>query len=156
LYVKLQGKDNQHYIIVSGCHVGKNQNINFGLNNTYNQQYHLLHQQGHQSPKPRNQFVDNIIQLINTWRNNHKAVLLCIDANENPQKPSTTRIYHIFTKANLLDLHSHQHPGQCRPSMYNWGTNHIELCAGSIEFTNALEAAWYSPFGEPAGLKRDH
>jgi len=53
-------------------------------------------------------------------------------------------------------LHTHQHPGQQRPSTYNHGTNPIDLCAGSLEFANALDAAWYLPFGEPVGLKGDH
>ena len=40
--------------------------------------------------------------------------------------------------------------------MYNRGTNPIDVCAGSLEFANALEAAWYLPFGELVGLKGNH
>jgi len=42
-YLKLQGKDDQQFIILSGYHVGNSQKLNFRSNNTYNQQYWLLH-----------------------------------------------------------------------------------------------------------------
>jgi len=58
------GENGQQFIILSGYRVGDNQKINFGSNNTYNQQYQLLHQQGHRTPGPRTKFVDDIIQLI--------------------------------------------------------------------------------------------
>jgi len=56
----------------------------------------------------------------------------------------------------LINFHSHCHLGQHQPPTYNRGSTPIDLCAGSIEFANALEAAWYLPFGEPIGLKGDH
>jgi len=106
-YVEMQGKNNQRYIILSGYRVGENQTIDFGSNNTYNQQYHILHQQGHHSPDPRDQFVDNLIQRIQDWHTNHKAVLICLDANENPQQPNATSIHRIFTETDLVNLHTH-------------------------------------------------
>jgi len=43
-FIELQGKDNKRYIIASGYRVGVNQKFDLGLNNTYNQQYRILHQ----------------------------------------------------------------------------------------------------------------
>jgi len=155
-YLKLQGKNDQQFIILSGYRVGDNPKVDFGSNNTYNQQYQLLHQQGHRTPGPRTKFVDDIIQLIKEWQAQNKAILICLDANKNPQIPSTTGMHRTFTKTNLIDLHSHRHAGQWWPSTYNQGSNPINLCTGSSEFADALEAAWYLPFGEPIGLKGDH
>jgi len=155
-YIKLQGKEDKRYIILSGYRVCENQQVDMGSNNTYNQQYRLLHQKGHRNPDPRTQFVNDLIQVINKWRAQQKAVLICIDANENPQKQSTQGITRIFTETDLVDLHTSRYSNQTQPPMYNRGTTPIDLCAGSIEFTNALDRAWYLPFGLPAGLKGDH
>jgi len=155
-YTEVQGKNDQRFIFLSGYRVCENQQIDMGSQNTYNQQYRLLHQQGHRAPDPRSQFIDDLIVLINQWRAQNKAVLICLDANENPQIQSTTGIYRIFNETDLIDLPSHHHPGQHRPPTYNRGSTPIDPCAGSIEFANALKAAWYLPFGEPIGLKGDH
>jgi len=97
-YTEIQGCDNKQFILLSGYQVCKNQNINMGSNNTFNQQYQLLHQQGYQTPDPCTQFLDNIISQIKTWREQHNAVLICIDANENPKRTSTRGIAQILMK----------------------------------------------------------
>jgi len=155
-YVKLQGCDNKHYIILSGYWVCKNQQIDMGSNNTFNQQYWLLHQQGQHNPDPRSQFLDDLICQVKTWQEQQKAVLICIDANENPQQTKAQGIFHLFQETDLLDLHTYQRPNQVWPPTYNRGSTPINLCAGSFEFAEALQAAWYLPFGLPTGLKGDH
>jgi len=155
-FIKVQGQSDQRFIFLSGYRVCKNQQVDFGSQNTYNQQYRLLHQQGHRAPDPQSQFIDDLISLVNNWRTQNKAVLICIDANENPQIQTTTGIHQIFEETELINLHSHRHPGQHRPPTYNRGSTPIDVCAGSIEFADALEAAWYLPFGKPIGLKGNH
>jgi len=66
-FIEMQGRANQCYIILSGYRVGKNQQIDMGSNNTFNQQYRLLHQQGQQNPEPRTQFIDDLIRQVNSW-----------------------------------------------------------------------------------------
>jgi len=51
LYIELQGKNNQCFILLLGYWVCESQTINMGLNNTFNQQYQILHQ-GQQNPDP--------------------------------------------------------------------------------------------------------
>jgi len=51
-YTEVQGKNDQRFIFLSGYRVCKNQQIDMGSQNTYNQQYRLLHQQGHRAPDP--------------------------------------------------------------------------------------------------------
>jgi len=127
-----------------------------GSNNIFNQQYRLLHQTGSQNPDPRSQFLDDLIKQIKSWRTQQKAVLICIDANENSQRTSTRGVARIFNETDLIDLHTTRHPNQTRPPTYNRGSKPIDLCAGSPEFVVALTAAWYLPFGIPIGLKGDH
>ena len=112
-----------------------------GSNNTVNQQYRLLHQQGQHNPDPRSQFLDGLICQVKTWQEQQKAILICIDANKNPQTPGNSGIAHIFMETNLQDLHSISHPNQLRPPTYNHGLKPIDLCAGSPKFVEALEAA---------------
>jgi len=118
-YLELQGRHNQRFIILSGYRVCNNQSVDMGSNNTYNQQYRLLHQQGYQNPDPRSKFLDDLIQLIKNWRAQNKAVLICIDANENPQKANTSGVTRIFSETDLIDLHTHRHPNLIRPPTYN-------------------------------------
>jgi len=155
-YVKMQGKEDHRYIILSGYQVCENQTIDPGSNNTFNQQYHLLHQQGHRNPDPWAQFVEDLITIIKQWQAQNKAVLICLDANENPQNQGTPEIGQIFSETDLIDLHSARHPGQNCPPTYNQGSKPIDVCAGSPEFVEALETAWYLPFGEPLGLHSNH
>jgi len=105
-YIKLQGRDNKWYIILSGCNVCNNQGIDMGSNNTYNQQYQLLvHQQGYQNPGSCSKFLDNLMSQIKTWQAQQKAVLICIIASNNPQHTSTKEVSDTFSKTDLLDLH---------------------------------------------------
>jgi len=114
-FIELQGKDDQHYIVLLGYRVGDNQTVDLGSNNTYNQQFRILHQQGEPSPDPRTQFLDDLIHQIQVWQEQHKAVLICIDANDNPQQESTNGDTRIFQETDLCDLHSVKHPHQHRP-----------------------------------------
>jgi len=149
-------KDDKQYIIVLGYWVCNNQKVDFGLNNTYNQQYWILHQQGTHSPDPRTTFLDDLIKQIQQWQADQKAVLVCIDTNENPQQTNNTGITRIFQETDLYDLHVKHYPQQKHPPTYNQGLTPIDLCAGSPEFAEALIAAWYLPFGLLHGLKGDH
>jgi len=112
-YVELQGANNKRYIMLSGCRVCETQSPDLGSNSTYNQQYHLLHQQGNHYPDPQTQFLDNIIKQILTWQQQQKAFLICIDANKNPQQSSESGITCLFEEIDLINLHTHCHPIQC-------------------------------------------
>jgi len=83
-----------------------------GSNNTYNQQYRLLHQQGCQNPDPRSQFLDDLIKQTKIWQAQHKAVLICINANDNPKKTTSMGVTRIFSEMELIDLHMAKHPNQ--------------------------------------------
>jgi len=96
--------------------------------------------------------VDDLIVTTKQWRAQNKAVLICINANENPQTPGHSSIVCIFMETNVQDLHSTRYPNQIRPPTYNCSSKPIDLCADSPKFAEALEAAWYLPFGKPLGL----
>jgi len=72
-YIEMQGKEDHRFIILSGYRVCENQAIDPGSNNTFNQQYRLLHQQGHRHPDPREQFVVDLTTAIKQWRAQNKV-----------------------------------------------------------------------------------
>jgi len=134
-YIELQGRDDKCFIILSGYRVCENQTIDFGSNNTFNQQYRILHQQGHQNPDPRTQFFSDLTHLIKSWREQTKAVLICLNANGSilPHKLAPS-IKQLFQDTNLIDLHALHHQPDPRPPTYNQGTKTIDICAGSPNF----------------------
>jgi len=77
----------------------------------HDQQYRLLLEAGYANPNPREQFLDDIILQIQNWRAQRKAVLVCMDANDdvshtNPHKG----IGRISAETDLVDLHHLKFP----------------------------------------------
>jgi len=123
----------------------------------HNQQIRILLSQGQSNPDPRTTFLDDLILQIRTWRTQKKAVLICLDANENVINPNLTQgIGRILTETDLFDLHHHHHPHHPRPATYNRGNNTIDVCMGSPEFVASMTAAAILPFGIPVQLTGDH
>jgi len=56
-YLKMQGKNDKCYIILLGYCICTNQKFDLGSNNTYNQQFRLLHQLGKPHPNPCTQVI---------------------------------------------------------------------------------------------------
>jgi len=56
----------------------------------------------------------------------------------------------------MIDLHRHKQPNCPTPPTYNQGTTTIDTCLGTSIFVQALQAAWYLPFGCPSLLPGDH
>jgi len=66
-YMEFVGKQNKRVIVVSGYRVC-NQKFDATSNTTTAQQMRLLQQQGQANPNPCNEFLTDLIQLINQWR----------------------------------------------------------------------------------------
>jgi len=123
----------------------------------HDQQIRILLSQGQSNQDPRTTFLDNLILQIWNWRTQKKAVLICLDANENVINPNLTQgIGRILTKMDLFDLHHHRHPQHPRLATYNQGNNTIDVCMGSPEFIASMTAAAILPFGIPVHLTGDH
>jgi len=77
----------------------------------HDQQIRILLSQGQSNPDPRTTFLDDLILQIQNWRTQKKAVLICLDANENVINPDLTQgIGRILTIMDLFNLHHHRHP----------------------------------------------
>jgi len=85
-YMEFIGKNDKRLIVISGYHVC-NQQFDAVSNTMTAQQIRLLQARGIARPKPRKVFLDDIIQQIQTWRNTHHKIILCMDANKNIDDP---------------------------------------------------------------------
>jgi len=104
-YMEFVRKQNKRVVVVSGYRIG-NQKFDAALNTTTAQQIRLLQQQGHVNPNPRNDFLTNLIQLINQWHMAQKEVIVCIDTNKPIDDPKS-KVSHLFTETDLVNLHHH-------------------------------------------------
>jgi len=91
------------------------------------------------------------------WRQSQKAVLLCLDTNEDVTNTTQQEgLARILAETDLVDLHHLRHPTTLRPPTYNCGTQTIDVCLGSPEFTMSLVTASILPFSLPVSLTGDH
>jgi len=153
-YQEFLGRNNKHVVVISGYRVC-NQKFDAASNTVTAQQIRLLQAQGSINPKPRKQFLRDIITQIQQWRQADKEVILCIDANEPVDDPCS-EVSSLFTETDLVDLHHHLHPGLRKPPTHQRGSQAIDLIAGSPLVASALLYAWMHPFGDPATIKGDH
>jgi len=128
-----------------------------GSQKAYTQQHTQLIQAGYDNPDPREIFVMDLTKQIQQWQQQKYEILLCMDANENMARISPTQgIGRLLHATGLIDLHKHRQPRRPTPPTYNRGTTTIDTCLGSPLFAQALQAAWYLPFGHPVTLPGDH
>jgi len=155
-YLELEGKNDKRMVVVTGYWLC-NQPTRLGLTTYHDQQHHLLLQCGNANPNPHEQFLDDIILQINTWRQQQKAVLLYMDANDDVSQTNPhSGIGRIVAETDLTDLHKHKFPARARPATHTRRSLTIDICLGSPEFIQALETASILPFGQPTHIHGDH
>jgi len=153
-YLEFVGKNDKRLIVLSAYRVCPQLFDATSLTATA-QQTRLLLQQGVRNPNPRQQFVSDLISQIQRWRDQHKEVLIGMDANENVSD-SASQIARIFDETDLIDMHHHRYPTRPKPATYQRGSNPIDMMIGSPLLASALTHAWILPFGEPTLIKGDH
>jgi len=153
-YQEFLGRNDKRIIIISGYRVC-NQKFDAASMTVSAQQTRLLQVKGIHKPKPRKQFITDLITQIQHWRQAHKEVILCIDANESVDDPRSD-IARLFTETDLTDLHHYLHPALQKPATHQRGSQAIDLMAGSPLIVSALLHAWIHPFGDPVCIKGDH
>jgi len=152
----LQGSNNISYIIVSGYQVGPKP-PQLGANTAYNQQFHSLLAKGHKNPQPRQQFIDDLIQQVKTWRAGNHEVLLCLDANKDVENLSPIKdLGQLIADMDLTDIHENLHPHNPCPATHQRGSHPIDIILASPRFLVAVTAAYLLPFGQPVTMPGDH
>jgi len=131
--IKFEGRNECWIVIATGYRLC-NQQSQLGSSTFHNQQYQILLKKGIAQPNPQEQFFDDLITQVNQWHQSWKAVLFCLDANNDVTCNIPTQgIARLMAKTNLIDFHCLCHPNQPCPSTYNHGTRTINSCLGSPE-----------------------
>jgi len=155
-YLEFEGSNDQWIVFVTGYR-SCNQPTQLGLTTYHNQQYRLLLEAGHVNPNPREKFLDDIILQIQNWRAQWKAVLVCMDANDDVCHMNLHKgIGRISTEMDLVDLHHLKFPNIPWPPTHTRGSLTIDICLGSPEFVHPLTTASILPFGQPSHIHGDH
>jgi len=115
-YLELIGQNGKCIIIASAYRVCT-QEFNATMNTVTAQQTRLLQQQGIKNPKPRIQFLTDLIQQIQTWRQAGKEIILSMDANEDVDHPHS-EIMRLFNETDLIDLHHHRYLALRKPATH--------------------------------------
>ncbi len=155
-YIEFEGCDGRRIVVVS-AYRSCSQQTRLGSSTYHDQQYRLLLSETNPRPDPRLQFLDDLIEQIRLWRHQQKAVLVCMDSNDdvtriNPKKG----IGRLLSETDLIDLHHFKYPHEPRPPTYARGRLTLDFCIGSPEFVNSLVEATILPFGLPTHLTGDH
>jgi len=155
-YIEMQGPNHIKYIIASGYKVGPKP-PQLGANTVYDQQYRLLLAQGPSQPKPRQQFIDDFIKQVKTWRQQHIKVMICLDANEDTEALNPLKdLGQLIAETDLTDVHENKFPQRPCPATHQRGTRPIDIILASPRFVNAVTAAYILPFGVPITMPGDH
>jgi len=148
--IEFEGRNARRIVIVTGYR-SCNQQARLGSSTFHDQQYRILLNKGITRPNPHEQFLDDLITQVGQWRQSHKAVLLCLDANDDVTSTTSMQgLACILVETNLVDLHHLRYPTTPCPPTYNCGTLTIDTCLGSPEFAsslagNCLHTAFWSP-----------
>jgi len=153
-FLELVGQQNKRIMMISAYRVC-NQQFDATSNTVTAQQTRLLQQNGVRTPNPQQQFITDLIELIKSWTQAGKEILLGMDANEDVDNPRS-KITRLFTETGLIDLHNHRHPANRKPATHQRGSAPIDIIAGTQLLAEALQLAWILPFGIPALIKGDH
>jgi len=79
--------------------------------------------QGHSQPKPRQQFINDLIKQVNTWRQQHVEVMVCLDANEDTKASTPLKeLGQLIAETDLTDGHENKFPQRPCPATHQCGT----------------------------------
>jgi len=153
-FLELVGQHNKRIMMISAYRVC-NQQFDATSNTVTAQQTRIMQQNGVRTPNPKQQFITDLIDLIKSWMQAGKEVLIGMDANEDVDSPRS-KITRLFTETGLIDLHNYRHPAKRKPATHQRGSAPIDIIAGTQLLAAALQSAWILPFGIPALIKGDH
>ena len=115
-------------------------------NSTFAQQYFKLRQQGNSDPRPREQFVIDLIQYLHELNiDQNDMVLVMFDANEQLGKEKNG-IIQLIEKAGLVDIFTVHQNIQCNIATQAKGSQRIDYMLGTPNIIPYIHKCGYLPF----------
>ena len=150
-------QQNRHLYVLSAYRACRNSSSPQNLansNSTYAQQYYSLKEKGTDTPQPRKQFVEDIIQYIHALHlQPDDMLILLMDANEQIGMEQSG-IANIITHGGLVDMFTmHNCSPVTIPTFIN-GKSRIDYILGTPNILPYIKQCGYLPFN--SGIISDH
>ena len=120
-----------------------------GDDTAYNQQYRTLRRMGINKPKPRTQFINDLIALIHKLRTTGDIIVM-LDANAPLHDKE---MMHLLTQTGLYDTMEYVH-NKSTPRTYLRGTNTIDHILATAKVLPSIKQAGMLAFND--GIQSDH
>lgn len=142
---RLEGKQKHSIVILSAYR--PTQSSNMGDNTCYSQQWRIMRQRNtkNDDPKPRTQYITDLIALIKKWTNDTTEIIIGIDANDSLDNPKSD-LLRLLNETTLVDLN----PTTEAPATYARGSSCIDFFLGTPKLRQATTAHGHIPFFEGA------
>jgi hypothetical protein len=113
-----------------------------GIHTAFQQQRHILLNNGITQPNPRKQLLQDLSSQINKWNKNNATIIICIDANEQ-LKSKENLLPKFLSETGLVPLI--QNPLQYPPTHIR-GSKCIDFIVGSQHLLNHISSSGIAPF----------
>jgi hypothetical protein len=147
--------DNKKQLHILSAYRVCQQNVNKSNSmSTYSQQFFMMKRNGIENPNPREAFITDFgKQLGEICNNPDNYVIICIDANENMEDPSSG-IKELCTKCGLIDIFETKHEDCSEFSTHINGSKKIDYMLGTPNILRYVHKIGYLPFHD--GMDSDH
>ncbi len=137
---RIEGKHKKNIIVLSAYRPTKSSD--YGDNTCYSQQWRILRNTStQQDPKPRQQFITDLIKLVKKWQEEQSEIIIGMDANDPIDTPNSD-IIKLLQDTTLTTLHKDIEA----PATYARGKNCIDFIFGTPQIANATKAKGFIPF----------
>ena len=147
-YMTITCKHNYKLYIITAYRVSQN-TLTTGDDTAYNQQHRTLRRMGIEHPKPRTQFITDLIALIHRLRTTGEIIVM-LDANAPLHDKE---MMHLLTQTGLYDTMEYVHTTST-PRTYIRGTNTIDHILATAKVLPSIKHAGMLPFND--GIQSDH
>ena len=146
--IKIRGWQNTHITIITAYRVSQN-HVTSGIDTAYNQQYRALRRQGKQNPKPRIQFIQDLITTVHKYKQEGEVIVM-LDANSELTEKYMEQ---LLTNTSLYDVMGYTHNTHS-PATYVRGTKTIDFLLATKQLLPHIKQAGMLSFND--GIQSDH
>ena len=143
-YVHLRRKKMKPVTIVTIYQVVK-QPTNTTGNTAWHQQRLALDAQNRHDTHPRTAFINDLIQFIDTLREQNHDIIIGGDFNDTVQRHNSG-ILKLIMHTGLVDIWQHNHPEHPTFNTYSRGTERIDTVLCTTNILSCIKHIGYSPF----------
>jgi hypothetical protein len=135
----------RNLLIITAYRVTQDSITGRGLETSEKQQWRLLRANGVQSPKPRQQMLDDLFAFASTYKTAGHEIIIMIDANSPYDDAAVEKFLDDLNLHDLMAPFLQETP----PPTYQRGRHKIDHILGTAGVLTATIGAGILPFGAP-------